>query len=165
MSLESTIDAIIRPSLEHMDYGLVQVKMVDVLGNRTLQIMAEKLDGSQINVDDCATISRTVSALLDVEDPISGAYHLEVSSPGIDRPLVSLADYEKYAGFEAKLETQIPINGRKRYKGVVKGIDGEKVLVEVDQEIFEIAHRDIATAKLILTDALLKAYQDNKVNH
>lgn len=165
MALHSDIDALLRPSLEHMGFALVQVRMLDVAGQRTLQVMAEKADGGQINVDDCAEISHAVSALLDVEDPINGAYNLEVSSPGIDRPLVRLEDFTTYLGFEAKLETHIPVNGRKRYKGIIKDIVADNVIIEIDGALHEVPHRDIESAKLVLNDALLKAYQDKKINH
>jgi ribosome maturation factor RimP len=165
MSLEQQLRDIIEPSIEHMGFSLVVVKMTDILGKRTLQIMAERIDGEQITVEDCAKISHTTSALLDVEDPISGAYHLEVGSPGIDRPLVKLADYNTYAGFEAKFETHIPVNGRKRYKGLLKGVEGEAVIIEIDTENFTVPFRDISHGKLVLTDSLIKAYQDKKINH
>ncbi len=165
MSLEQQIREIIEPSIEDMGFALVLIRMGDIQGRRTLQIMAERKDGTQITVDDCAEISTTASMLLDVEDPISGAYHLEVGSPGIDRPLVKLEDYDTYSGFDAKFETHIPVNGRKRYKGLLKGIKDDSVIIEVDNQDYDIAFRDISHGKLLLTDALIKAYQDKKVNH
>jgi ribosome maturation factor RimP len=119
----------IEPSLADMGYELVRVKMIGTT-RRTLQIMAERSDEKAMSVEDCADISRQVSALLDVEDPIPGAYVLEVSSPGIDRPLVRAKDFERFAGFEVKLETALPIEGRKKFRGKLLGLDGETVRVK-----------------------------------
>ncbi len=140
-----------------MGYEIVRVQLSG--GRRpVLQVMAERVDGAAMTVDDCADISRTVSALLDVEDPISGAYHLEVSSPGIDRPLTRLKDFERYAGFEARIETKALIDGRRRFKGVLKGIAGERVRVETeDGAVAELPFGGILRAKLVLTDALIAA--------
>src|SRR3546814_16657556 len=116
------IEAIIAPSIEAMGYELVRVMLTG--GRRpTLQIMAERADGSGMSVDDCAGISRTISAVLDVEDPISGQYTLEVSSPGIDRPLTRLTELRRYAGFEARIDVADPIQGRKRVRGPTPGAD------------------------------------------
>jgi ribosome maturation factor RimP len=164
-SVEARVDALIRPSLEHMGFRLVRVKLMDVAGRRTLQVMAERLDGTGMTVDHCAEISHTVSALMDVHDPISGEYHLEVTSPGIDRPLITLEDFTRFLGFEAKLETAYPINGRKRYRGIVKETTDGNVSLWMDGAEHIIPHAQIATAKLILTDALIKAYQEGKITH
>jgi ribosome maturation factor RimP len=114
-----------------MGFELVRVRL---MGGQTptLQIMAERPDGG-IEVDDCAEISTAVSAVLDVEDPITDAYTLEVSSPGIDRPLTRLKDFDTYEGYEAKLETAELIDGRKRFKGVLAGVEGDEVLINVDE--------------------------------
>ncbi len=140
-----------------MGYEIVRVQLSG--GRRpVLQIMAERVDGAPMTVDDCADISRTVSALLDVEDPISGAYHLEVSSPGIDRPLTRLKDFERYAGFEARIETKALIDGRRRFKGVLKGTAGETVRVEIEGgALAELPFGGILRAKLVLSDALIAA--------
>ncbi len=140
-----------------MGYEIVRVQLSG--GRRpVLQIMAERVDGVAITVDDCTDISRTVSALLDVEDPISGAYHLEVSSPGIDRPLTRLRDFERFAGFEARIETKALIEGRRRFKGVLKGVAGELVRVEIEGgTLVELPFGGVLRAKLILTDALIAA--------
>jgi ribosome maturation factor RimP len=111
-----------------------------------------------MNVEDCAEVSHAVSAILDVEDPIDGEYTLEVSSPGIDRPLVRARDYERYAGYEAKLETGEPIDGRKRFRGRLKGLDGESVGIEVEGlGLVQIPLGRLAEAKLVLTDELVRA--------
>ncbi|MBN8543202.1 MAG: ribosome maturation factor RimP [Alphaproteobacteria bacterium] len=148
---------LIEPSITSMGFNLVQVKLNDGK-HRLLQIMAERPDGS-MTLDDCEKISRQISAILDVEDIIDSAYRLEVGSPGIDRPLVSLKDFENYKGHSAKLETILPIHGRKRFTGTIKAIEGENVVLAVDKEEFVIPHRDVQAAKLVLTDALIKAHQ------
>jgi ribosome maturation factor RimP len=140
-----------------MGFNLVQVKLNDGK-NRLLQIMAERPDGS-MSLDDCEKVSRQISAVLDVEDIIDSAYRLEVGSPGIDRPLVKLSDFEDYKTHTAKIETILPIHGRKRFTGNLKGIEGENIIIAVDKEEFVIPHRDIQAAKLVLTDALIKAHQ------
>ncbi len=152
------LEAIVGPPIEAMGYELVRVM---VTGGRrpTLQIMAEKPDGSGMSVDDCAGISRTISAVLDVEDPISGEYTLEVSSPGIDRPLTRVKDFRRYAGFEARVDMAEPIDGRKRFSGQLVGLDEmDRVLVETEPGVqWALPFEGIARAKLVLTDALVAA--------
>jgi len=118
--LRDRVEALLQPVLEAMDFDLVRV-MVQGTVRTTLQVMAERRDGGAMTVDDCADISRAVSAVLDVEDPLPGSYTLEVSSPGIDRPLVRSQDFERFTGFEAKIETARPISGRKRFRGKLLG--------------------------------------------
>ena len=150
------IEGLITPTIAAMGYEIVRVHLSG--GRRpVLQVMAERLDGAAMSVDDCADISRTVSALLDVEDPISGAYNLEVSSPGIDRPLTRLKDFARYAGFEARIETKGLIDGRRRFKGILKGVTGETVRLEVEGGLAELPFGGILRAKLVLTDALMAA--------
>jgi ribosome maturation factor RimP len=151
------VGSLIEPTLDAMGYALVRVALVGA-GRPTLQVMAERNDGVEMSVDDCAAISEAVSAVLDVEDPISGAYTLEVSSPGIDRPLVKRADFERFAGFEAKLETAQPVDGRKRFRGRVLGTNADRVRVRLDTgEELELPLDGIAKAKLVLTDELIAA--------
>jgi len=158
------IAAMIEPSLEAMGYALVRVSHTG--GRRpTLQIMAERHDGAGMTVGDCEEISRNVSALLDVQDPIASAYTLEVSSPGIDRPLVRPADYERFAGFEAKLELEHGLDGRKRFRGRILGQSGGRVRLVTEQGEVELPFDDIHRAKLVLTDELLAAAQQNKITH
>jgi ribosome maturation factor RimP len=156
--LNERIAALIEPSLTAMGYDLVRVQLS---GGRyqTLQIMAERTDGGPMLVDHCAEISRAVSALLDVEDPIPGAHSLEVSSPGIDRPLIKAGDFERFAGYEAKVELKAPIDGRRRFQGRLAGCDGRTVRLDQDGHEVALAYEDIAKAKLVLTDELLKAAQ------
>jgi ribosome maturation factor RimP len=153
--LQEKISAIIEPSLGAMGYALVQVRLSEG-GRRTLQIMAERTDGKNMTVDDCADISHSVSALLDVEDPIEGAYTLEVSSPGIDRPLVKLADFVRFKGFEAKLETKLSVASRKRFKGRLKDVEGETIVMQtVEGAVVNIPFHSVQSAKLLLTDELI----------
>jgi len=125
---------------------------------RTLQIMADRSDGSLISVEDCAKISRALSAILDVEEPVAGSYDLEVSSAGIDRPLTRAKDFAAYAGFEAKVETRAPHAGRKRFRGTLNGVnDAGDVMIVVDGNDLTLPLDAIGNAKLMLTDALIEA--------
>ena len=157
MELERRIAETIEPSLEGMGYELVRV-LLQGRERQVLQIMAERKDGAAMTVDDCADISRQVSALLDVDDPIEGAYSLEVSSPGIDRPLTRPKDYEAYAGFEAKLETSEPLEGRKRFRGKLLGLDEHGcVKLAADGVEWAVPLTIVKGAKLVLTDELIAA--------
>jgi ribosome maturation factor RimP len=159
MSLVNDIARMITPTIEAMGFELVRVQLS---GNqrRTLQIMAEPQDGRQMSVDDCADLSRAISAVLDVEDPISEGYSLEVSSPGIDRPLTRPKDYERFAGHEAKVETNEPVAGQKRFRGSIVGLtDGALRLMTETGEVtlpLPVIHK----AKLVLTDALIALHQE-----
>jgi len=158
MDVVSQITEAITPSLEAMGYELVLVRMSEASRRRTLTVMAERADGVEMNLDDCTEISRTISALLDVEDPISGAYDLEVSSPGIDRPLTRAKDFQRFAGREAKMEVAAPVNGRKRFKGVLQGIKGETIALAMPEGNVEIAFSNVRTAKLVMTDELAESF-------
>jgi ribosome maturation factor RimP len=154
-ALADRIAALIEPSLTAMGYDLVRV-MVDGRRQVRLQIMAERSDGSGMGVDDCADLSRHISALLEVEDPIEGSYTLEVSSPGIDRPLMKAADYTRFAGHVAKVEMRTARDNRRRYTGTIKGLDNEAVVLETEEGSVSLPLAEIERAKLVLTDALLK---------
>lgn len=158
MSLTDQISGMIGPSIEALGYELVRVSVAGST-RKVLQIMAEPSDGRVMSVEDCARVSRAVSAILDVEDPISGAYSLEVSSPGIDRPLTRAKDFDRYAGHEAKIETLEPIDGRKRFKGILKGVTDKSVNIDSEGETVSLPLEQIAKAKLVLTDALIAAHQ------
>ena len=135
-------------------YRLVRLRILNGK-TKTLQIMAERADGT-MNVEDCARLSRALSEFLESQDPIEGEYHLEVSSPGIDRPLTRQSDYARWAGHEAKLELHAPDeSGRKRFKGLLLGLDGNDVVIEVDGARRKFGFRAIAEAKLVLTDKLI----------
>jgi len=150
------IETLIAPSLEAMGYRVVRVASLS--GRRlVLQVMAERIDDAPMGVEDCGRISQTISALLDVDDPITHAYVLEVSSPGIDRPLVRREDYERFAGFEAKLELRQPIEGRRRFRGRLIGLSDEHVRLDLGTDVVELPLLEIQRAKLILTDALIAA--------
>ena len=156
MELAERIYELVRPTAESLGYSLVRVQ-VSGRQRLRLQIMAERADDQPMMIDDCATLSRAMSAVLDVEDPIGSAYTLEVSSPGIDRPLVRLADFDRFAGMEARVELARPIDGRRRFQGRLLGTHGATVRLAVgglDHEV-ELPHADIQRAKLVLTDELL----------
>ena len=148
------IAAIIEPSLDAMGYRLVRVALIGARG-ATLQVMAERRDEAPMTVDDCAEISRAISALLDVADPIADAYTLEVSSPGIDRPLVRPEDYDRFAGFEARIELAQPLDGRKRFRGRLLGRSADAVRLLGETGEVALPFAAIARAKLVLTDDLL----------
>lgn len=160
MDLSARIETLIAPTVEDLGFVIVRVQITGQ-DKRCLQIMAEPRDGGSMLVADCATISRAVSAILDVEDPVSGAYDLEVSSPGIDRPLVRLADFERFAGFEVRMETSRSIDGRRRFRGKLLGLDGDKVRIMIEDGPHEVPFPDIHRAKLILTDDLLAASEES----
>ncbi|WP_042700013.1 ribosome maturation factor RimP [Azospirillum sp. B506] len=161
MDATGRIEQIITPSVEAMGYEVVRVQISG--GQRAvLQIMAERADGAPMTVEDCADISRSVSALLDVEDPIREAYTLEVSSPGIDRPLTRLKDFERFAGFEARLESRMAIDGRKRFKGMLKGVEDGLVCIDTEQGAARLEFDNILRAKLVLTDELIRASQEQQ---
>lgn len=152
-SIDRRLAEIITPSIEAMGFELVRVR---VMGGKTktLQIMAERPEGG-IDVDECAEISTAVSALLDVEDPLEDAYTLEVSSPGIDRPLTRLKDFDTFEGYEVKLETAEMIDGRRRFKGVLAGVEGQEVLLNVEEGTIGLSFEWLSDAKLTLTDELI----------
>lgn len=153
--------ALITPTAEDLGFEIVRVRLQGGETRRTLQVMAERPDGT-MNIDGCAELSRALSAVLDVEDPIEAAYDLEVSSPGIDRPLTRPKDFERYAGFDAKLETATPIDGRRRFKGVLEGVADGEVLMRVQLEgkpkpkVLGFAYHLLSDAKLVLTDELIR---------
>jgi ribosome maturation factor RimP len=150
------ITTMISPSLDAMGYRLVRVVFTG--GRRpTLQIMAERRDAAAMTVDDCAEISHSISALLDVADPIPTEYTLEVSSPGIDRPLISREDFVRYAGYEAKIELGHLIDGRKRFRGRVLGLTDDAVRLALADAEVALPFAEIVSAKLLLTDELLAA--------
>lgn len=150
MSLEQHIDDIITPALLDRGFRVVRVQLQGSK-RKTLQIMIEREDGVNITVDDCANVSRTVSVLLDVDDPIHEPYILEVSSPGLDRPLITKSDFKRFAGSMVKVELKAPLNGSRRFQGHLLGIEGDLVKIELDpqKEVAEFAYSDIQKAKLI----------------
>jgi ribosome maturation factor RimP len=157
--LAARVAAIAEPVIDTLGYRLVRVRVSGAEGC-TVQIMAERPDGT-MTVEDCEAVSRALSPVLDVADPIERAYRLEISSPGIDRPLVRRSDFDRYAGHVVKIETEIPINGRKRYRGLLIGTEGEAARVRRDEagpdEEAEVLLpiEEMSEAKLVLTDELV----------
>lgn len=152
------IAELIAPTLDDMGYEIVRIKMIQNGDDQTLQIMAERSSDGMLNLDDCTDISQAVSAILDVEDPIIGAYDLEISSPGIDRPLTRLKDFTNYAGLEAKISLEYPNeNGQKNFRGTLVTAEGDDIRILTDNGEETISFSDIAQAKLVMTDALLKS--------
>lgn len=156
-AIDRRLAEIVRPVIEGMGFELIRIRLMG--GNtRVLQIMADKPEGG-IEVDDCGEISTAVSAVLDVEDPIEENYILEVSSPGIDRPLTRLKDFEIWKGWEARIETSELIDGRRRFKGYLSGVEGDEVLISLDEGKEEVTiglkFDWLSDAKLILTDELI----------
>jgi ribosome maturation factor RimP len=157
--LAAQIAAIAEPVLADLGFRLVRVVLSGRNGS-TVQIMAERPDGT-ISVEDCAEISRRLSPVLDAHDPIKGQYTLEVSSPGIDRPLVRPSDFDAWAGYEAKIELKQPISGRKRFRGVLEGVEGDEVRIEVEldqlgRQVLGLPIGLIGEARLVLTDDLIR---------
>lgn len=152
-AIDQRMAGILTPVIEGLGYELVRVRLMTAK-SKTLQIMADKPEGG-IEVDDCAKISTAVSAILDVEDPLDEGYTLEVSSPGIDRPLTRLKDFDAWAGYEAKIETSELIDGRRRFKGILAGTDGNEVLIEIEEGTIGLQFDWLSDAKLVLTDELI----------
>jgi len=157
--LAAQLAAIAEPVLTDLGFRLVRVVLSGRNGT-TVQIMAERPDGT-ISVKECADISRRLSPVLDAHDPIQGQYTLEVSSPGIDRPLVRPSDFEDWAGYEAKIEMKELIAGRKRFRGMLEGVEGEEVRIEVEldqlgRQVIGLPIRLVAEARLVLTDELIR---------
>ncbi len=155
----SELGQLIEPIAEALGYELVRVRVTGAQ-RPTVQVMAEKPDGT-MDVDDCARLSHAISTAFEADDPIEGEYVLEVSSPGIDRPLTRRRDFETYAGHEAKLDLKFPLEGRKRVRGMLKGLRGEDVVVETDlwpgtrRGELAVPYTSIGEAKLVLTDELI----------
>lgn len=151
------------PVAQACGYALVRLRLTGgAAKGRTLQIMAERPADGDMDIDDCAKLSRAVSEVMDAADPVAGEYRLEVSSPGIDRPLTRLADFDAYQGYEARLELDRLAEGRKRFKGVLAGVDGDNVGVDLEGEDHTalVPFAWITEAKLTLSDALLKKGAD-----
>lgn len=150
---------LIEPVAESLGLDIVRVRLMGGTLRRRLQIMAERPSDHDIAVEECARLSRAVSEVFDAADPISGEYLLEVSSPGVDRPLTRQSDFDLFEGFEARLETDRMIEGRKRFKGVIAGTEGENIAIDLDGEADTalIPFDWLVDAKLVLTDELMKA--------
>jgi ribosome maturation factor RimP len=154
------VAAIAEPVIGDLGFRLVRIK-VSAQNGCTVQIMAERDDGT-MSVADCEAVSRAVSPVLDLDDPIGRAYYLEVSSPGIDRPLVRAGDFNRWAGYDAKIEMAVPVAGRKRYRGIVRGAEDGEAIVELpdvkegEEPVVRLPLSDIGEARLVLTDDLVR---------
>jgi len=160
---DRTLLELLDPVAEAAGYEIVRLRLMGGGRSRHLQIMAENAEG-EMNVEDCARLSRAIADVLDAAEPISGDYALEVSSPGIDRPLTRLKDFTTFAGLEAKIELDRLAEGRKRFKGALAGLDGDRVLIDIEgeDETAEVPFAWISDAKLVLTDQLLKRGADKR---
>ncbi len=156
-AIDQRLAEIVTPVIEGLGFELVRLRVMSGK-TRTLQIMADRPEGG-IEVDDCADISTAVSAVLDVEDPLEDAYTLEVSSPGIDRPLTRLKDFAQWESHEARIETNELIDGRRRFKGILMGVEDEEVLIEIEENgapvTIGLQFDWLSDAKLVLTDELI----------
>jgi ribosome maturation factor RimP len=154
------VAAVLDPVIADLGFRLVRVRVTSAHGC-TVQVMAERPDGT-MTVEDCEAVSRAISPVLDLEDPIERAYYLEVSSPGIDRPLVRVSDFERWAGYEAKIELATPLAGRKRFRGVIRGVEDDAVALELadvkdpGERVVRLPLADLDEARLVLTDALVR---------
>ena len=158
----AAISNLIEPAAKALGFDLVRVAMIGGTTDPTLQVMAERPDTRQLTIDDCAGLSRAISDIFDPleaegRDPIDGAYRLEVSSPGIDRPLTRLADYADWAGHEARIKFVEPVDAAKQVTGDIIGIDGDTVSIDTTKGRREVAFANIQSAKLVLTDKLINA--------
>ncbi|HET9397364.1 MAG TPA: ribosome maturation protein RimP [Sphingomicrobium sp.] len=156
------IARLIEPAVKELGFDLVRVAMIGGTSDPTLQVMAEHPATRQLDLDDCQAISRRISDLLDAEeasgrDPIEGGYRLEVSSPGIDRPLTRPSDYTDWAGHEARIKLSDTLQGAKQLSGIIEGIEGQLVRIATPKGVREIPFESIASAKLLLTDKLINA--------
>jgi ribosome maturation factor RimP len=148
----------IEPEVQNLGYELVRVAMIGGTSDPTLQVMAERSDTRQLDIADCERISRRLSEILDLCDPIEGSYRLEVSSPGIDRPLTRLKDYSDWVGHEARVTLAEPRDGRKQFNGTIEGLEGDSIKVAAkDGQTYALPFSGILSAKLVLTDRLINA--------
>jgi len=156
--IEIKIAEMVTPAIEDLGFTLYVVKMTGDENATILQIMAQDPKTGRLGVDDCAKISRAISAILEVEDPIKSKYRLEVSSPGIDRFLFTTEHFEAYKGFDVKIETDTPAeNGQRKYRGIIEGMNDNKILLKTDEGDLEIPFGTLIKAKLVMTDELIKA--------
>ena len=152
------LERLIEPEVKRLGYELVRVMMIGGTSDPTLQIMAERPDTRQLDISDCEKISRHLSEMLDLADPIDGSYRLEVSSPGIDRPLTRLKDFKDWVGHEARIKLVEPHEGRKQFGCILQGIEGDEILIITKEgEAHALPFSAIASAKLVLTDKLIQA--------
>ncbi|MEZ5994362.1 MAG: ribosome maturation factor RimP [Hyphomonadaceae bacterium] len=153
--VEERVIALIEPTASGLGFRIVRVR---VSGNRRkrLQIMAERVSDGQMGIDDCSRLSRALSPVFDLEDPVQGEYDLEISSPGIDRPLMRIEDFERFIGHEAKLETAAMVDNRRRYKGVIKAVHGDEITLAGEHGEAKLMFSALSDARLVLTDKLIE---------
>ena len=157
--MANRLEELLTPVCEENGFDVVRIRMQGGETRKTLQVMVERKDRRPMGVEDCARLSRALSPVLEEKDPIEGRYALEVSSPGVDRPLIKLNDFERFKGFEVKVETSVPVGGRKRFnKARLLGIENEQVVLDFDGVRTEIPYADIEKAKLVLNDELIAAF-------
>lgn len=156
MQKKHHLHSMLEPIVNDLGFDLVRIITIGNV-NPTLQVMIERKDRKNIVVDDCALVSRAISTVLDEKDPISGQYTLEVSSPGLDRPLTTLENFVRFSGFEAKIETDVEVEKRKRFKGRIVRVENDTVIFEMDGREWNIPYEAVAKAKLLLTDELIAA--------
>ncbi|QQG35517.1 MAG: ribosome maturation factor RimP [Micavibrio aeruginosavorus] len=156
--MERKIADLATPVAESLGLRLVCVRITGEGGAQNVQVIAENPATRRLPLDDCTRLSRELSALMDVEDPVKSAYRLEVSSPGIDRLLISPHDFADFSGFEAKIELEFPQDGQKRFRGILRGIEGEQISLDMpDKGLVTLPFGNVAKARLVLTDALIAA--------
>ncbi len=162
---DKNLQKLIEPVVEQLGYEPVRILLTGQVRQK-LQVMIDVKDARRaVTVEDCAKVSRALSKLLDEEDPIKGEYSLEVSSPGIDRPLTKPHHFAHFKGYEAKIETLSPVDARKRFRGILGGLDANgDIIMDMDDKRYVIAFENIAKAKLVMTDALLQSYEANNEN-
>ena len=159
------LEDIIEPTIQGLGFEIVRVLTIGE-GNPVIQIMIEHKDyNKEITVDDCATVSKAISVLLDEKDPIDGKYVLEVSSPGLDRPLTKLDHFNRYIGYVIKLETIEIVEKRKRFKGAIKNVEGDNIILNMEDVDYTIAYDNISKAKIVLTDELWEQYLKSHKNN
>lgn len=152
------LEDLLSPVVEKLGYELVRVMTIGAK-NPTLQVMIDRLDGKDVNVDDCAKVSRALSDVLDEKDPIENQYSLEVSSPGIDRPLTKPEHFSRFVGYEAKVEMSVPVENRKRFKGKILAINPQNIVsFEMENVVYSLPFDEISKAKIVITDALLAQF-------
>jgi ribosome maturation factor RimP len=152
--VEERVIALIEPTAAGLGYRIVRVRLS---GNRRkrLQIMGERVSDGQMGIDDCTKLSRALAPVFDLDDPVDGEYDLEISSPGIDRPLMRIEDFERFIGFDAKCETAAMIDGQRRYKGVIKAVQGDEITLVTEQGEAKLKFSALSDARLVLTDKLI----------
>ncbi len=155
-AVESKIAGLIAGEVDSAGYDLVRVQVLGGGKYATLQVMAERKDGAGMTVEDCIKISNAVSPVIEGDPDLANKFGLEVSSPGIDRPLMKIGDFERFKGHVAKVEFRMPIGGQRRFQGRIEKVEGEEIELSADKKALRVSFKDIERAKLILTDELLK---------